>query len=94
MDVVSGSAGATRGRWSSRGFEVDGGRRRRRIIFEFWGCAFELFKGRGAGCEEKTPKCRRDARDPIVKTIFVMGYRTGYRTSTYYKTDYQPVMGL
>ena len=81
MDVVSGSAGATRGRWSSRGFEVDGGRRRRRIIFEIWGCAFELFKGRG-GLRRKNAQVPEDARDPIVKTILVMGYKTDYKTST------------
>ena len=81
MDVVRGSAGATRGRWSSRGLEVDGGRRGRRITIEFWGCAFELFKGRG-GLRRKNAQVPEDARDPIVKTILVMGYKTDYKTST------------
>ena len=51
------------------------------IYIEFWGCAFERFKGRG-GLRRKNAQVPEDARDPIVKTILVMGYKTDYKTST------------
>ena len=41
----------------------------------------ELFKGRG-GLRRKNAQVPEDARDPIVKTILVMGYKTDYKTST------------
>ena len=51
------------------------------LYSNFWGCAFELFKGRG-GLRRKNAQVPEDARDPIVKTILVMGYKTDYKTST------------
>ena len=51
------------------------------LYSNYFGCAFELFKGRG-GLRRKNAQVPEDARDPIVKTILVMGYKTDYKTST------------